>query len=284
MQLWSVRMLRWLPLDEEMNELNTPNLPTTIYLFLLQAWRRFWRMPTFTVARFTIWSYIRSGWILGDIIFIWFLYAFLFLEFGGNVSYFYGTVGQGLGILAIMDTVVIVQRSLKTTRLYLPLSHLSSRSAYIRGLIMATALLRIPLFLLMLLLAASYHRFVPHVGIQEATFANMLPGAIGLLLNCMVLSTLTVVLSAPVATRLIQIGFLIWLVAVLYANNNLNIVAHYLTISHVPLVPLLSCYNLGLTASIDGYGLVMVVLAIAYIIGLTWLADFWLSRRDLILW
>ncbi|HEY4033271.1 MAG TPA: hypothetical protein VGL94_04830, partial [Ktedonobacteraceae bacterium] len=252
-------------------------------------------MPTMTVARFTLWSYIRSGWILGDLIFVCFLYTFFFLESSGNVSYFYGTIGQGLGILAIVDTVVIVQRSLKTTRLYLPLAHLSSRSDYIRGLILATAILRIVLFLLILLLdvgyrllvlllAAGYHRAMPMVGIQEATFANMLPGAIGLLLNCIILSTLTVVLSAPVATRLIQIGFLIWLAAVLYANNNANIVAHYLAISHIPLIPLLSCYDLGLTASVDSYGLVMIVLAVVYIIGLTWLADFWLSRRDLILW
>ncbi len=269
-------------LDEGISALNPANVSTTIYLSLLQAWRHLWRMPTVTVARFTLWSYIRSGWILGDIIFIWFLYTLLFLESGGNVSYFYGTVEPGLGLLAILDTVVIVQRALKTPRLYLPLAHLLSRSAYIRGLILATAFLRIIVFLLILLLAMSYHRLLPHLGIEGATFANMLPGAIGLLLNCIVLSTLTVLLSAPVATRLIQIGFLIWLVAVLYANNNFNSVARYLAISHVPLEPMLACYNVGLTASIDMYGLVMVALAIAYIIGLTWLADFWLARRDLI--
>src|SRR5262249_44962465 len=135
--------------------------------------------------------------------------------------------------------------------------------------------------LLMPLLATIYHRAMPIVGIQGATFANMLPGAIGLLLNCIVLSTLTVVILAPIATRLIQIGFLVWLVAVLYANNNINVIARYLVISHVPLAPLVSCYGLGLTASIDVYSLVMLVLAIVYVIGLTWLADFWLSRRDL---
>ncbi|HEY4035570.1 MAG TPA: hypothetical protein VGL94_16555, partial [Ktedonobacteraceae bacterium] len=70
--------------------MNTSNLPTAISLFLVRVWRRFWRMPTMTVARFTLWSYIRSGWILGDLIFVCFLYTFFFLESSGNVSYFYG--------------------------------------------------------------------------------------------------------------------------------------------------------------------------------------------------
>ncbi len=40
--------------------------------------------------------------------------------------------------------------------------------------------------------------------IQGATLANMLPGALGLLLNCLILAALTVVLSVPIATRRIQ--------------------------------------------------------------------------------
>ncbi len=245
-------------------------------------WTRFWRLPELTVARFTLLSYLRSVWIFVDIVFIWFLYAFLFLEFGGNVGYFYGTAGQGLGVLAVVDTVVIVQRSLKTARAYLPLSHLSSRSAYVRGLILATCVLRVPLFLLTLLLASSYHSHVPVLGIQGATLANMRPGAIGLLLNCMLLATLTIVLSLPIATRRIQIVFLAWLVGMLYSNVGGTAFAHYLSVLRLPLNPLLICYNLGLNPALDGYTLLMLLLAVVYLVALTYLADFWLARQDLI--
>lgn len=120
--------------------------------------KEFWYLPSLTVARFTLVSYMRSGWILGDIVFVWLLYAAFFLEFGGNVAYFYQIAGQGLGALAVLGTIVMVQRAM-SARVYLPLSRLTSRSAYIRGLMIATGVLRIPLFLLTLLLGAGYHHF-----------------------------------------------------------------------------------------------------------------------------
>jgi hypothetical protein len=121
-------------------------------LNLPQFLKEFWRLPSLIVARFTLLSYIRSGWILGDVVFVWLLYAIFFLQFGGNVSYFFGTAGQGLGALAILGTVVMTQRAM-SARVYLPLSRLTSRSAYMRGLVIATAVLLAPLFLLLMLLA-----------------------------------------------------------------------------------------------------------------------------------
>src|SRR5436305_5797251 len=142
----------------------------------------FWRLPSLVVARFTLLSYIRSGWILGDIAIVWLLYAAFFLEFGGNVAYFFGTTGQGLGALAILGTIVMVQRAM-SARVYLPLSRLTSRSAYIRGLVIATGVLRIPLYLLMMLLGMGFHTHAPSWGIQGANFSNMLVGSVGLLAN-----------------------------------------------------------------------------------------------------
>src|ERR1700693_5520283 len=89
-------------------------------LYISQSLKAFWRLPSLTVARFTLVSYIRSGWILGDIAIVWLLYAAFFLEFGGNVAYFFGTTGQGLGALAILGTIVMVQRAM-SSRVYLPL-------------------------------------------------------------------------------------------------------------------------------------------------------------------
>src|SRR5579884_4302511 len=169
----------------------------------------FWRLPSLTVARFTLVSHIRSGWILGDLIFIWFLYALFFLEFGGDAHYFYGTAGQGLGVLAILSTVVITQRAF-AARVYLPLARLVSRSAYVRGVMLAAAFLRVPSFLLLLALESGYHEFQPP-GIRGATVGNMLPGALGLLANCIAVTALIVAISAPIATRHTRILFFAWL-------------------------------------------------------------------------
>src|SRR5690348_6085262 len=160
-------------------------------LHISQLLKGFWRLPSLTVARFTLVSYIRSGWILGDVVFVWLLYAIFFLEFGGNVTYFFGTAGQGLGVLAILGTVVMVQRAM-SARVYLPLSRLTSRSAYIRGLVVATSVMRVPFLLMLLLLAQSFHEFSPPpcdgIGhcIEGSTLSNMTIGSLGLLANCIV--------------------------------------------------------------------------------------------------
>lgn len=245
-------------------------------------WTRLWHGQTITIARFTLRSYIRSWWVLGNIVFIWLLYAAFFLETGSDVKYFYGVAAPGLYILSILSTIVLTQRAMQA-RIYLPLARLKSRAAYIRGLILATSSLCVLHFLLILLLAMGYHRYAPSLGIQNATISNMLPGALGTILNCIILSTLTVLLSAPIATRRIQIVFLIWLAGVLYSNTNTDIVAHYLSVIRVVLAPIVTCSSLGGAESIDGYGLAMIVLAIGYIIALSWLVEYWFSKRDMIL-
>jgi len=241
-----------------------------------------WRSPTLTIARFMLKSHIRSGWILGDIVFIWFLYAAFFYEFGGDVAYFYGIMNQALSALAVLSTIVMTQRAM-TARMYLPLSRLSSRSAYIGGLIVATAFLRVPSFLLTLLLALGFHSHAPHFGIQGATFSNMLPGAIGLLLNTILAAIVSIVLYRPLATRLLQIIFLLWCVAILYSNTSPTIIAQYLSIVRLPLIPITICYSLGTGGALDIYSLSMILVTIGYSIALTFLASFLLNRRDLIL-
>jgi hypothetical protein len=240
-----------------------------------------WRSPTLTIARFMLKSHIRSGWILGDIVFIWFLYAAFFYEFGGDVAYFYGIMNQALSVLAVLSTIVMTQRAM-TARMYLPLSRLSSRSAYIGGLIVATTFLRVPSFLLALLLALGFHSHSPFFGIQGATFSNMLPGAVGLLLNTIFVAILTIVLYRPLATRLLQIIFLLWCAAMLYSNTD-NIVAQYLSVVRLPLIPITVCYSLGTGSALDIYSLSMVLVTIGYVIVLAFLANFLLNRRDLIL-
>jgi len=245
-----------------------------------------WHSPTLSVARFTLRSYIRSGWILGNIVFLWLLYAIFYLEVGADTTYFFGTANPGLGLLAVLGTIVMTQRAI-TARMYLPLARLASRDAYIRGLIIASSAFVIPSFLLLMTMAMSYHRFSPPpcnpTCIAGATFATMLLGGLGLVINCIIVSALTVVLSRPIATRRIQIVFLAWLLCVLYSNSNLGIVAQYLSWTRIPLAPLVICFNLGATGIANWYDATMVVIALGYIVGLTLLAESWFSRRDLIL-
>ncbi len=251
-------------------------------LNISQSLKAFWRLPSLTVARFTLVSYIRSGWILGDIAIVWLLYAAFFLEFGGNVAYFFGTTGQGLGALAILGTIVMVQRAM-SSRVYLPLSRLTSRSAYIRGLVIATAVLRIPLYLMMMLLGMSFHTHAPSWGIQNATVTNMLVGSVGLLANCIVISTLVVVFSAPIATRLARIALLAWFATVLYSNTSPGPLAAFLSISRLPLIPMTACFNFGAAGSIGWSGVAALLVIALYVVGLTVLGEYWMSRRDLLL-
>ncbi|HEY7415713.1 MAG TPA: hypothetical protein VH593_11015, partial [Ktedonobacteraceae bacterium] len=241
-------------------------------------WTTLWHSQTITVARFTLGSYIRSWWILGNIVFIWLLYAAFFLETGSDVKYFYGVATPGLYILSILSAIVLTQRAMQA-RMYLPLARLNSRAAYTRGLILAISILCVLHFSFTLLLAMGYHRYAPSLGIQGATAGNMLPGVLGTILNCIILATLTVLLSAPIATRRIQIVFLIWLAGVLYSNTNTDLVAHYLSVIRVLLDPVVTCSTFGITETIDGYGLAMIVLAVGYIFVLSWLGEYWFSKR-----
>lgn len=117
--------------------------------------------------------------------------------------------------------------------------------------------------------------------IAGATPANITIGAIGLLANCIVISTLVVAFSAPIATRLARIVLLAWVAAVLYSGTSPSPIATILSITRIPLMPLAACYNLGASGTIGWSG--ALVIDIAYIIGLTLLAEYWMAKRDLIL-
>ncbi len=247
-----------------------------------------WRLPSLTIARFTLLSYMRSAWILVDIVLVWLLYAIFFFEFGGNTAYFFGTSGQGLGAVTILGTVIMAQRAFNA-RLYLPLSRITSRGAYIRGVVIAAAVLRVPLLLLLLVLAAAYHQFIPpactgFMGcIIGANAGNIIVGSIGLLANCIVIAALVIAFSPPIATRLARIGLLAWLAAVLYSNSSPGALAQVLDIARLPLIPLQICYGMGATGTIGWSGLVALLFMAGYMVGLTALAQFWMRRRDLIL-
>src|SRR5215472_12194647 len=106
------------------------------------------RSPSITVARLILESYFRSGWMWGEFVLVLVFFAALFFPFLENVSYFYGTSTWDLSAIAVLGTTVMARQT-SSARTYTVLARLSTRAAYSRGLILATALLRIPLFLFM---------------------------------------------------------------------------------------------------------------------------------------
>src|SRR5205807_9475576 len=134
----------------------------------------------------------------------------------------------------------------------------------------------------LMLLALSYHHFSPPpcdgIGrcIEGATVSNMTIGALGLLANCIVISTLIVTFSAPIATRRARILLLLWFAAVLYSNTSPGPVAAVLGVTRLPLIPLTTCFSFGATGSIGWSGVGALMIMAMYVVGLTLLAEYWM--------
>jgi len=60
-------------------------------------------------------------------------------------------------------------------------------------------------------------------------------------------------------------------------------IAAILSITRIPLIPVIACYNLGANGAIGWSGMLALAIDIAYIIGLSLLAAYWMAKRDLIL-
>lgn len=244
------------------------------------ALARFYRTPSVTVARLTLESYFRSGWLWGEFVLALIFFAALFFPFLENVSYFYGTSTWGLSAIAVLGTIVMTRR-MSSARTYTVLARLSTRASYCRGLILATALLRIPLFLFICALALLARR------LTDPTWGNMLIGAPGLLIINILAAALTIALSSPIGTRRARIFFLVWIAAVLFSASPVfrlpDPVIAILSISRLPLIPVGICYNIGVNSSIDASALPAFLIVALFIAGLVCLAGYWLERRELLL-
>ena len=236
---------------------------------------RFWHLPSVTIARFTLRGYLRSGWLWGELLFVVAFFA-VFWTYPGTEDYFFSTGGVGLGILALLGTAIMVHRAM-SARVYLPLARLTSRSACSRGLALASGALRLPLYLLLLALALAFHKII------APQAADLLIGSLGLLANALLVSTLVVALSPPIATRLIRIGFLLWLVIALAPLPGVDWLATLLTALRLPLLPVALCVGLGTVPNLSVLSLWPLAVVALYIVGLALTADFLLARRDLIL-
>src|SRR5215469_14138167 len=225
----------------------------------------FWRTPAITIARLTLESYFRSGWMWTEFVLVLVFFAALFFPFQEEVPYFYGTSNWVLSAIAILGAAIMVRQA-TSARTYVLLARLSSRANYSRGLMLATAALRIPIFVFMLLLVLLAHRLI------NPTAEKIFIGAIGLLPTTLLVSVLTVTLSSPISTRLTRIIFLAWIAAVLFSLSPLFLipapVLNVLGIVRIPLWPISACYQMSVSGTVSVTVVLGMFLVGVYIIGL----------------
>ncbi len=247
----------------------------------IESLKSLWRTPSVTIARLTLESYFRSGWMWAEFVLVLVFFAALFFPCLEDVPYFYGTSNWDLGGIAILGAAIMVRQATSALT-YVLLARLSSRASYSRGLMLASAVLRIPIFLFMLLLVLLAHRLI------NPTADKMLIGAIGVLPNTILVSTLTVALSSPMATRLKRILFLVWIAVVLFSISPIfqlpDSFINILGIVRVPLWPITACYQVSVSGTVGLPGVLGLLLEAVYVVGLALIAGYWLERRELFLY
>jgi hypothetical protein len=177
--------------------------------------------------------------------------------------------------LAALGTTILFRRA-ASARAYLHIAWMPRRAAYVRGHALAAAVLRLPMFALLLLLTLGTGKLL------HPTASWIIVGTLGVVVNCLVVVALAIALCPPIATRLEQIGFLAWLVAAVYSYTS-GPLAQVLAVLRLPLLPFGACYNFSISGVLDWTGILAVVIEVFYIAGLMWLAESRMARRDLVL-
>ena len=237
------------------------------------------RSPGVTVARLTLASYLRSGWMWGEFVLVLVFLAALFFPYQESTAYFNGTSIFSLSALAILGPAIMVRQA-TSARTYLLLARLTSRAAYSRGLMLAAAALRLPLYLLLLALVLLLHRLTdPGVG-------PLFWGMLGIVPATMLVAVLTVGLCSPMATRLKRIVFLCWVTVMLFSFRPIIPIPHWLdlalSVTQLPLWPLQVCYTLSFTGNFDLLTLLGFALLIVYAVLIALVAGNWLEKRELL--
>jgi len=239
------------------------------------------RSPDVTLARLILASYLRSGWMLVEFVLVLACFAALYFPFLENTVYFNGTSTFALGAIAILGPVIMVRQA-TSARTYLLLARLTSRAAYSRGLMLAAAALRLPLYLFFLALVLLFHR------LTDPSASLLFWGAIGVLANTILVATLTVALCPPIATRLKRIYFLAWLALVLFSFKPIFAIPRWLesvlSVSQLPLWPVGECYALGATGIFSPFSLLALLLLAGYGVLVALVAGSWLEKRELLLY
>lgn len=240
----------------------------------------FWHLPDITIARLVLASYLRSGWMWAEFVLVLVFFAAFYFPFPEKTSDFNGTSNFFLGAIAILGPAVMVRQA-TSARTYMLLARLTSRATYSRGLMLASAFLRIPLYLFFLGLVLLLHR------LTDPTAEALFWGAVGIIPNTILVATLTISLCSPMAIRLHRIYFLAWLALVLFSSKPIfpipSRLEGILSISQIPLWPLVNTYIDSASGNIDLSGLLSLCVIAAYCIILALVAGRGLEKRELLL-
>ena len=237
------------------------------------------RSPSVTVARLTLASYLRSGWMWGEFVLVLAFFAALYFPYTESTVYFNSTAIFCLGVLAILGPAVMVRQA-TSARTYLLLARLTSRAVYSRGLMLAAAALRLPLYLLFLALVLLLHR------LTDPTPGALFWGLVGITPATMLVAVLTVALCSPMATRFKRIVFLAWVALMLFSFKPIIPIPGWLdtilSIAQLPLWPLQACYTVSFTGSFDLLSLLGLLLIAGYMVVIALVAGSWLEKRELL--
>lgn len=241
---------------------------------------RLFRLPAMTVARLTLASYLRSGWLWGEFVLVLACFAVLYFPFRESTIYFNGTTLFCLGALAILGVTIMVRQA-TSARIYLLLARLTSRAAYSRGLMLAAAALRLPLYLFFLLLVLLFRR------LTDTDPGALAWGVLGIVPATMLIAALTVALCPPIATRRVLIVFLSWVAVMLFSFHPIATWPAWLdtvlNIARLPLWPLQACYTLSITGGFTLASLLGLLMLLVYAVIIVLVAGRWLEKRELLL-
>ncbi len=239
-----------------------------------------WRLPSVTVTRLTLDSYVRRGWILFDLLAVLVMLLALFYPFAATAAAFYGSAGLALLGLAVLGTV-IVMRPAMSARAYLILARLPSRASYSRGMMIAACTLRVFDCLLATVLALATGRII------RPTPGPLAMGLIGVMADCVVVAALTVTLCAPIGSRQVLIVFLAWFIAAFLpvrdAAHLPAILPALMGLARLPLAPFSTLFEGGATGADAPSILLALAVEAGYIGALAWVAGALLERRELLL-
>lgn len=242
--------------------------------------KSWFRSPTITVSRLILASYLRSGWMWAEFVLVVSSFAIIYFPYLEKAADFNGTSNFVLGGIAVLGPAIMVRQA-TGARVYLLLARLTSRSAYSRGLMLAAAFLRLPLYLFFLALVLIFHR------LEDPTADVLFWGGLGILCNTILVAVLTVSLCSPIATRLQRIYFLAWLALMLFSFRPIFSVPTWLinilSLSQLPLWPVIECYASSASGSFDLLSMAAILLLGVYCALLTLVAGRKLERRELLL-
>lgn len=191
---------------------------------------------------------------------------------GDDAAHLFTAANFALGAITLGGGIAITHAILAPD-VYLPLAERTSRAAIIRGLALVCGGIAAALALVIIALALLFQR------VQSAAPGQIAAGTLGLLANCVVLSTLAVTLSSPITTHVERLLFLVWLDVALYSISGGDGLSALLWLAHVPMLPLVACIGFGVTGVVGWPGLAALLIMVGYAVALPWLADRLLSRH-----